>query len=257
MPRPNAEWRFSTRSSTTLSASGNISGSRLAAGNGRSSQSPSFIGQPSKSKSLDDEAGHRDRRVRTEELLHRGVHERGLGREALAVFGVLGEVPERRADRRPRGVDAGDHEQDHRAAHVVGVELLAVELRVEQERREVVLRVRDVLGDAVVEVAVELALVLLRLALLGRRVDVFDDHADEAAEDVGVFGGEAEHLHDHAHRDVLRVLERGVERRLAGRSRRAARCRARACTARARRSAWARTREGAAAGRAGGTAGRT
>ena len=52
MPRPNALCRFSMRSRCTSSASGNIAGSRLAAGNGRSIQSPSFIGQPLKSKSL-------------------------------------------------------------------------------------------------------------------------------------------------------------------------------------------------------------
>ena len=34
---------------------------------------------------------------------------------------------------------------------------------------------------------------------------------DELAEDVGVLLGEAEHLHDHAHRDVLRVVDRGVD----------------------------------------------
>ncbi len=46
MPRPNAAWRFSARSSTTRSASGNTEGSRLAAGNGSSTQSLAFIGQP-------------------------------------------------------------------------------------------------------------------------------------------------------------------------------------------------------------------
>ena len=51
MPSPNAAWRFSARSSTTSSASGNTSGSRFAAGNGSSTQSPSLNGQPSNSKS--------------------------------------------------------------------------------------------------------------------------------------------------------------------------------------------------------------
>ena len=83
----------------------------------------------------------------------------GLGGEALAVVGVLREVPQRRADRRPRGVDAGDHEQHHRAADVIGVQLVAVELGLEQEDGEVVARVREVLLDARVEVRVELALV--------------------------------------------------------------------------------------------------
>ena len=46
-----------------------------------------------------------------------------------------------------------------------------------------------VLGDAGIDVGVEFAVVELRLALLGRQVDVLDHHADEAAEDVGVFAG--------------------------------------------------------------------
>ena len=69
---------------------------------------------------------------------------------------------------------------------VIGVELLAVELGFEQERREVVARLGEMLLDARVDVLVELAVVYLRLALLGRHVDVLEHHADEAAEDVGV-----------------------------------------------------------------------
>ena len=58
---------------------------------------------------------------------------------------------------------------------------------------------------------VELAFPLEYLALLGRHVDVFEDDLDQAAEEVGVFLREAEHPHDHAHGDVLRVVDRGVE----------------------------------------------
>jgi hypothetical protein len=46
MPRPKAAWRFSLRSITTLSASGNIAGSRLAAGNDSSTMLPGLTGQP-------------------------------------------------------------------------------------------------------------------------------------------------------------------------------------------------------------------
>src|SRR5262249_22726098 len=46
MPRPNAACRFSLRSIITLSASGNISGSRLAAGNDKSTISPGLNVQP-------------------------------------------------------------------------------------------------------------------------------------------------------------------------------------------------------------------
>jgi hypothetical protein len=46
MPRPKAAWRFSLRSITTLAASGNTAGSRLAAGNGSMTISPSRKVQP-------------------------------------------------------------------------------------------------------------------------------------------------------------------------------------------------------------------
>ena len=55
-----------------------------------------------------DQSGHGHRRVEAQELLDRGGHEVGLGDQSLQVLGVVGEVPQRRADRRPRGVDAGD-----------------------------------------------------------------------------------------------------------------------------------------------------
>ena len=46
MPRPNAAWRFSSRSMSTTFAFSNWASSRLAAGNGRSTQSSSFICTP-------------------------------------------------------------------------------------------------------------------------------------------------------------------------------------------------------------------
>src|SRR3954447_24775613 len=46
IPRPKAAWRFSRRSITTLSASGNIFGSRLAAGKDSSTMLPALTGQP-------------------------------------------------------------------------------------------------------------------------------------------------------------------------------------------------------------------
>ena len=77
---------------------GTRSGSRLAAGNGSSTQSPSCIGQPSNSKSFGDQARHRDRRVRAQELLDRGGHQRRFRREALA--GRRGAARGARATRR-------------------------------------------------------------------------------------------------------------------------------------------------------------
>ena len=116
----------------------------------------------------------------------------------------------------PGRVDAGDHEQDHRPPHVVAVELAAVELRFEQERGQVVLRVREVLVDAGIHVLVELARLHQRPALLDGLVDVLEHHADEPPEDVGVLLREAEHPHDHPERDVLGVVDRRVDHRAAG-----------------------------------------
>jgi hypothetical protein len=50
-PSPNAEWRFTSRSMSTWSASSNSSGSRLADGNDNRIQSSAFIGQPFQSMS--------------------------------------------------------------------------------------------------------------------------------------------------------------------------------------------------------------
>ena len=72
-----------------------------------------------------------------------------------------------------------------------GWSLFAVELGFEQERREVVAWLAEVLVDAGVEVLVDLARLELRLSLLGAEVDGFDHEVDELAEDVGVLLREA------------------------------------------------------------------
>ena len=163
---------------------------------------------------LQHEAGHRDRRVRAEELLEREHHHVGIVGETLAVLGMLREVPQRRADRRPCGVDAGDQEQHDRAAHVFGLELHAVDLGVEHVRREVVARIVEVVGDLHVEVGVELLAGLL--AHRDRLVDQFERVVHELAEEVLVLLGEAEHAPDHVHRTVLCVVDRSIDDRLAG-----------------------------------------
>ena len=89
-------------------------------------------------------------------------------------------------------------------------ELLAFHLRVEQERDEVVARVLHVVGDVAVEVRVELH--ELGHAVLGALVaDVAEDEVHPSAELVGVLQREPQHLGDDEHRDVLAVLERGVD----------------------------------------------
>ena len=98
---------------------------------------------------------------------------------------------------------------------MLGQQLGAVELGLEQERGEVVLRFGEMLVDTGLEVRVELTLVDLRLTLLGRRVDIFEDQPDEPAEHVGIRLREAEHADDDAQRNVLRVLDGGVDHVLA------------------------------------------
>ena len=135
----------------------------------------------------------------------------GFARDAVGLRGSA-RVPQRCADRRPGGVDAGDHQQDHRAPDVLRRQFVAIELGREEEARQVLARLGQVLFDARRDVGLELALLDLGLTLFGRLVDVFEDHADEAAEDVRVFLREAEHLHDHLQGNVLGVLGGRVER---------------------------------------------
>ena len=104
---------------------------------------------------LGDHAGHRDRGVRTEELLERERHHLGIVGETLTVLRVLREVPDRRTDRRPRRVDAGDEQQEDRAADVLRGELVAVDLDLEQVAGEVVARVVDVVLHLAEDVVVE------------------------------------------------------------------------------------------------------
>ncbi len=128
-------------------------GSRLAAGNGSSTQSSFFIGQPWKSTSLATMRAIVTGAYARRNSSSANVITSGSSSETLAVLGVLGEVPERRTDRRPRGVDAGDEQQDDRTAHVLGSELVALDLDLEQVAGEVVARVVDVvlhLGEDVV-----------------------------------------------------------------------------------------------------------
>jgi hypothetical protein len=66
-------------------------------------------------------------------------------------------MPQRRADRAPGGVDAGDQQQPHRAGDVPRVQLVAVQLHIDQVRGQVVAGVVDVVADLVQEVVEERA----------------------------------------------------------------------------------------------------
>ena len=108
MPAPKATWRLSWRSMITWSASGNASGSRLAAGKLSSTRSPVVHGAARHLDVARHDASHGDRRVGAEQLLDRRRHQLGLGDQATTIVGVGGEVPQRGPDGRPRRVDAGD-----------------------------------------------------------------------------------------------------------------------------------------------------
>ena len=116
---------------------------------------------------------------------------------------MRGEVPHRRADRRPGGVDAGDQQQRAHAHHDVAGDRLAVVFGLDQFADEVVGRVGG--------------------ALVDRRAQVLDDADDASAPALGIVG-EFEHIAhplgegarhvlrhtedvaDHADRDLLGVL---------------------------------------------------
>ena len=65
--------------------------------------------------------------------------------------GVLREVPEGRADRTPRGVDAGEEDEEAGTQHVRLRHWFAIDLFVEEVVDQVVLGVRLVLFDLLKE----------------------------------------------------------------------------------------------------------
>jgi hypothetical protein len=74
---------------------------------------------------------------------------------SAAILRVPGQVPQGGAYGRPGGVDPGDHQQDHGAADLLDRQLMAVDLRLDQERGEVIPRVGDVVLDLGVHVGVD------------------------------------------------------------------------------------------------------
>jgi hypothetical protein len=161
---------------------------------------------------LGHQARHRHRGVGAEELLERERHHVGVVEQALVVLGVLGEVPQRRSDGRPRRVDPGDEQQhDHAADHVV-VHRLPVDLHVQEVAGEIVTGVLAMIGDLGVDVGAELVHPLAGARFLG---DPFDHVVHELAEQLLVLGGEPEHATDDADRDVLGVLHGRVDDGLA------------------------------------------
>ena len=136
-------------------------------------------------------------------------HQRGLLGEAAAVGGRLGQMPERGADAAPSRVDAGHQQQAQRAQDVVLLERLAVRVL---GREQVADQVVAGLGTARLQVAAEVLGELgepsLQHVLVGG-ADL-EDVVDPLAELVAVAVGDAEHVGDDAHGDVLGIVDGGV-----------------------------------------------
>ena len=118
MPTPNAMCGFFSRSRITSSG---FSKTRGVAVGGREVHQHLARLRPSgsrRTRCLGDVARHRHGRVRAQQLLDGVVDQLRLVDQALAVLGVLREVPDRGADRAPRRVDAGDEDEEAGAEHV-------------------------------------------------------------------------------------------------------------------------------------------
>ena len=128
MPSPKAACRFSLRSITTRSASGNTRGIAVRGGEREQHHLARLHRAAVDRRVLDHLARHRDRRIGAQELLDRGRDQLRLVDEAAPVFRVLREVPEARADRAPGGVDARDQDQPQRAEQMIFADRLPVDL---------------------------------------------------------------------------------------------------------------------------------
>ena len=110
--------------------------------------------------------------------------------------------------RAPGRVDAGDQQQAQRALQVRARQRLAFHFRVEQKADQIVAAMRPALLDFGPEISGH---------FLQRRHDHrfiadadLEHQVDPAAEQVAVLLGHPEHVGDQPHRDVLRVVDRGI-----------------------------------------------
>ena len=151
-------------------------------------------------------ASHRHRRVETQELFDGNRQDFRLGSETFAVRWVGGEVPQRRPDRTPRGVDAGDDQQvgdaddDLRRDLRIGV----IELHEQQLGQEIFPWILHPFGHLSPDEAEQLFASLqpqLRIVEPGAEHTVDPDH-----ELVGHAGIDADHVSNHPRRDLLGVL---------------------------------------------------
>src|SRR3954469_5913141 len=209
MPRPNAAWRFSWRSTMNVSASSNCRGSRFAAGNGSRIQSSFFIGQPWNSLSFATKramvtGAYARRNSSSANVMTSGSSSSrwwssGCWAEPRVAPGGWGEVPQRGADGRPGRVDPGDEQEDDHAADDLVVDRLPLDLDVQQVVGEVLTRVQAVIVDLGEDVLPEIVHSLAGARLLG---DPFDHVVHELAEQFLILRRKAEHASDHIDRDV-------------------------------------------------------
>ena len=154
-------------------------------------------------------ARHGHGRIGAQQLLDRGRHQFRLRDQPFAIGRCFRQVPERGADRAPGGVDTGDQKQPQRAQHVaVGQRLAVLVLGVHQRRNQIVGLVRLAVLDMPGEIAAHLVdRTHQRVIVLDAE---FEDFVDPFDEEVRVLLGDAEHVGDGAHRNVLGVARRRV-----------------------------------------------
>ena len=158
---------------------------------------------------LDDLACHGDGCEHPQELLGGGVDEVGLVDESAPVVGVGGEVEERRPDRGPGGVDAGEEQEDAHAEDLGVLEGAAVRhAGVEEVGDDVVTRGCAVILDVAGEVPADLE-DGVEGGVAGERA-LFDETVDPVPEPGVVAVGDPEHPGDDLDGDVLGVVRSGV-----------------------------------------------
>ena len=154
-------------------------------------------------------ARHRYRRVGAQQFLHGGRNQFRLRDQTLAIRWRFRQMPQRRADRAPSGVDAGDQQQPQRTHHMhVGERLPVLVSGIHQRRDQIV---RPVLL-ALLDVNGEISGHLMDGAHQGGIVldAELKDFVDPFDEEIAVLFGDAEHMRDGPNRDVLGIARRRV-----------------------------------------------
>ena len=113
-------------------------------------------------------------------------------------------MPQPRPDRRPRRVDPGEDQQQQVAVLQLPVDRLAVDLGLDDQRRQIVPRFGLAVLHQLQEVGAHVGGDLLADPVVPRRQ--LEVAVDPVAEDVGIGVGHTDHLGDPVDGDVLAVL---------------------------------------------------